>query len=64
MSMITSLMNFVVCVQDLLERYTQFIQSVLENCEVAFPSSLTVVQTTEIEDPRHLPNIYLRRRLY
>ena len=57
-------MNFVVCVQDLLERYTQFIQSVLENCEVAFPSSLTVEQATEIEDPRHLPNIYLRRRLY
>jgi hypothetical protein len=49
MSMITKLKYVGVCVQDLLEIYILFIRSVLEYCAVAFHSSLTVEQATDIE---------------
>ena len=55
MSMITKQKYIGVCVQDLLKIYIMIIISVLEYCAVAFHSSLTVEQATEIEDPQHVP---------
>ena len=49
MSMITKLKYVGVSVQDLIEVYVLFIRSVLEYCAVAFHSSLTVQQATDIE---------------
>ena len=49
MSMLTKLKYVGVSIDDLVEIYILFIRSVLEYCAVAFHSSLTVEQATDIE---------------
>ena len=49
MSMLTKLKYVGGCVEDLLEIYILFIRSLTEYCAVAFHSSLTVEQATDIE---------------
>ena len=49
MSMLTKLKYVGVPTEDLIEIFILFIRSVLEYCSVAFHSSLTVEQTTDIE---------------
>ena len=49
MSMLTKLKYVGVSIEDLIEIFILFIRSVLEYCSVAFHSSLTVDQATDIE---------------
>ena len=49
MSMLTKLKYVGVKTEDLIEIYTLFIRSITEYCAVAFHSSLTVAQATDIE---------------
>ena len=49
MSMLTKLRYVGVSTEDLIEIYVLFIRSVTEYCAVAFHSSLTVAQATDIE---------------
>ena len=49
MSMLTNLRYVGVSTEDLIEIYILFIRSIAEYCAVAFHSSLTVAQATDIE---------------